>query len=227
MKALVLCVAALVGSIALATEYNWTPNAADPDNILTNPVHFSKAPEDILPTDILKFSAGDGQWNITLPSGCSWTSHICPSFRVAAGGKITFDMPNATWTHEDLASGAYADKSRIDARADAYQQFQFTAPSYTSKGAFRFDNAKFSVSETPDRVFRFDIERGTMDLRSPNGVDLTASAASVYWPVSKVAEFAAALPRRFARGVPDAACLCDVPHQRNHSGRRPPPLQGP
>ena len=182
MKALVLCVAALVGSVALATEYTWKPDAADPDNILTNPVHFSEAPEDILPTDILKFSAGAEQWTITLPSGCSWTSHICPSFRMAAGGKITFDMPNATWTHADLSSGVYADKSRIDARADAYQQFQFTAPSYTSKGAFRFDNAKFSVSETPDRVFRFDLERGTMDLRAPNGVDL---GATIYWPSSK------------------------------------------
>ena len=66
MKAKIICASILLGgAAAFATEYTWTPNAADSDNILTNPVHFSKAPEDILPIDILKFSAG-GELRATL-----------------------------------------------------------------------------------------------------------------------------------------------------------------
>ena len=182
MKALAISVAVFAGSVAFATDYTWTPNAADPDNILTNACHFSTAPEDILPTDRLLFSPGDAQWNVTLPSGCSYSSHICPSVRPGPGGKVSFDLPQATWTQEDLASGNYTDKNRFEGRVSASQHCYFTAASALTKGAFRFYDANFSFGVTSGNVFQFDLNRGTFDMRAPNGVDL---GASFYWPLSK------------------------------------------
>lgn len=178
MKAQVLGLLTLVGLSVQATEYTWTANEADPDNILTNACHFSKPPDEILPTDIVKFNA---PLNVNLEPGCTWTSSICPRFGASAGNKLTVDLPNAVWRHADLASGAYSDKLRWNLYSSGYQQLCLTASSATAKGAFRLDNVKFTACET-DGVYQFDLCRGTMDLRAPNGTDL---GASLYWPTSK------------------------------------------
>ena len=83
-----------------ATDYAWSANASDPDNILTNEVHFTPALADIAHTNAIKLTAASDM-TVRMPAGSDWSAPFGLKFYANSGRALTLDFANATLSQPD------------------------------------------------------------------------------------------------------------------------------
>ena len=99
---LVACatIALAASPLVAAVDYTWSVNASDPDNILTNEVHFTPALADIAHTNAIKLTAASDM-TVRMPAGSDWSAPFGLKFYVNSGRALTLDFADATLSQPD------------------------------------------------------------------------------------------------------------------------------
>ena len=166
---------------ARATNYTWTENAADLDNVITNAAHLPVPLESITCADSLTIKA-TADMTVRMPEG-TYTGVLSPYFDVAAGCTLTYDG-TGVWKQQDIAEGSYI--VGTDGKGKSHFRFLsngnpvFSYDVNAKAGTYSFDGVKFRLrrAATGSETW-FDLDRGTMNFYDPNGTGHTENLYTV------------------------------------------------
>ena len=175
--------------LAAATDYAWSANAADPDNILTNEVHFTPALADIPHADAIKLTASSDM-TVRMPSGSDYSAPFGLKFYVNSGHALALDFADATLSQPNTTADApYAQDGRFNLGLGANAlQYAWPGTGKNLNGAFRIENGLMTITNNVGRLDSIDFWRGTWDFLAPNST--TNAGGYLYiaagWPETGV-----------------------------------------
>lgn len=162
-------VSVFVASVPLmAADVIWSANDADPDNILTNEVHFTPAAADIPRTNSLSLTAASDM-TVRLPAGSDWSVPFGLKFFAVNGRALTLDFADAVLTQPDTtAESPYTQDGRFGFGRGTDYLLQYARPGELVKGAFRIEDGLLTITNNIGGTDSVDFWRGTWDFLAPN-----------------------------------------------------------
>ncbi len=169
---------AAASPLMAAVDHVWSVNASDPDNILTNEVHFTSVLADIAHTNAIKLTAASDM-TVRMPAGSDWSAPFGLKFFVNSGSILTLDFADATLTQPNTTAEApYTQDGRFGLGFGTGHMFQYAWPSHSVNGAFRIEDGLLTITNNVGGENGIDFRRGTWDFLAPNSV--TNSGAYLY-----------------------------------------------
>lgn len=144
----------------------FSSHASDPDNIITNDVHYSKPIAEIAKTDEVRYWGEYNSITINVPSDVTFGSVFKPNFYIGKGHYVAMNI-DGTWYMPDDTSD-YAEynmsvSSMLSLRLDAGKR---------SYGPFRFKDSFLKFSKDADGNETELEMNGTFNFLNPNGTAL-------------------------------------------------------
>ena len=160
---------AAASPLVAAVDHVWSANASDPDNILTNEVHFTSALADIPHEDAISLTA-TSDMTVRMPAGSDWSAPFGLKFYTGSSHALTLDFADAMLSQPNTTSEApYKQDGRFNLGFATYNVFQYAWDvSHNLNGAFRIEGALLTITNNINGLDSVDFWRGTWDFLSPN-----------------------------------------------------------
>ena len=178
-----------------AAPVDWTANAADPDGVFTNPVHWSVPMESLGVDDLVSMKDNSGDLRVRVPEGLDLKTCWRMQLNVGAGRVATFDASNATLTKTNLPPSAATQYAKCQpgflVSLGGKPVFNpYGLDSSSTNGDYRIENALVVVSNKVDgaNVASVDFLSGSYDFYAPNGHPLGSGGRLSIGPVPEALE---------------------------------------
>ena len=169
--------ALFVAKPLVAEDVIWNVTADDPDNVLSNEVHFVPTLAEIQRTDSLSLTA-TSDMTVRMPASSDWSVPFGLKFYAASSHSLTLDFAGATLTQPDATNESpYIQDGRFCLGLSSLV-FQYAWPGKPVNGTFRIEDGLLTITNNIAGVDSVDFWRGTWDFLAPNAT--TNSGAYLY-----------------------------------------------
>ena len=162
----------------------FSSHASDPDNIITNDVHYSKPISAITTDDQVRYWGENSNLMVNVPDGVSFASAFTPYFFAEWKNEVSHKVlvtltGSGEWYQPDLETAYAGTQFHVQNSGSVFSLARNA--SYSKKGGFRLSNGTLELVKWKDEVvesaFNFDCDANFYD---PNGTALSDNIIYIF-----------------------------------------------
>ena len=181
-----MTVAAVAGAAVCGhgEAVTFSSDASDPDNIITNDVHYSKPISAITTDDQVRYWGENSNLMVNVPDGVSFASAFNPYFFAEWKNEVSHKVlvtlsGSGEWYQPDLETDYAGTQFHVQNSGSVFSLARNA--SYSKKGGFRLSNGTLELVKWKDEVvesaFNFDCDANFYD---PNGTALSDNIIYIF-----------------------------------------------